>query len=59
MDPVLLGLLGTVGAGVIAHLLRENARLKKENWQLLQAIYENTEAMQSYSQMRKQEGPPK
>lgn len=58
MDPVLLGILGTFGGGVIAYLLRENSRLKKENWQLLQALYENSEAMKSYAAMRKQGGPP-
>lgn len=58
MDPILLGLLGTFGAGVIAYLLRENARLKSENWRLLQALYENAEAMKSYAAMRRQGGPP-
>ncbi len=58
MDPVLLGVLGTLGGGVIAYLLRENSRLKRENWQLLQALYENAEAMKGYVAMRKQEGPP-
>ena len=58
MDPVLLGLLGTVGGGVIAYLLRENSRLKRENWHLLQALYENSEAMKNYAAMRKQGGPP-
>lgn len=58
MDPVLLGILGTLGGGMIAYLLRENSRLKRDNWQLLQAMYENTEAMKNYSEMRKQGGPP-
>ena len=58
MDPVLLGLLGTVVTGVLAYLMRENSRLKNENWQLLQALYENAEAMKNYAAMRKQGGPP-
>ncbi len=44
--------------GVISHLLVENRRLKRENWQLLQALYENDEAMKNYAKMRITEGPP-
>lgn len=58
METAVLTALVTLGGGVIAYLLRENARLKKENWQLLQALYENSEAMKKYTAMRKQEGPP-
>ncbi len=54
MDPILISLAG----GVIAYLLYDNRRLKRENWQLLQAIYENSEAMRSYSEMRRGGGPP-
>lgn len=54
MDPVVI----TLGGAVIAYLLYDNRRLKRDNWQLMQAIYENTEAMHNYSEMRKQGGPP-
>ena len=53
-----MGVLITLGGGVIAYLLVENRRLKRENWQLLQTIYENAEAMKSYARMRKSGGPP-
>ena len=57
MDPILLGVVGTLGGGVIAYLMRENVRLKRENWQLLQAVYENAEAMKNYAAMRRTDGP--
>lgn len=57
MDTALLTALVAGASGIITYLLRENSRLKRENWQLLQAIYENGEAMKTYAGMRKQEGP--
>lgn len=56
MEITLTALLA-LGSGVIAYLLYELRRVKKENWQLLQVIYENTEAMKEYAAMRRREGP--
>lgn len=57
METALLAAVTALGGGVIAYLLRENARLKRENWQLLQTVYENADAMKGYAAMRRQDGP--
>lgn len=58
MDTALLTALIAGAGGVIAYLLRENSRLRRENWQNFQALYENSEAMKYYAAMRKQGGRP-
>ena len=58
MDPVLLGAVVAGAGGIIAYLLRENARLKRENWQYLQAMLGNTEVLEKFAEMRNQGGPP-
>lgn len=56
MEATLVALIG-LGGAVITYLAYENRRMKRENWQLLQVIYENAEAMKTYAGMRRQDGP--
>ena len=56
IDPIAFTALVTLVGGVITYLLTELKRVRRENWQLLQSIYENREAMEGYAAMRRARG---